>query len=164
MANGGTSPDGRTSAGLSGAVKALGTETTPGTLIYGTDQISQNMFTLVTAMYNIADGAGQLSDGAQQLSSGASQLADGTQQLSDGAVQLADGAQSAYDGSQQLADGLAQFNDEGISKITELGDTLSSFKTRMDILKEVGDDHTNFSGITEGSVKYIYETDALKQD
>ncbi|MEE8721732.1 MAG: hypothetical protein SOI38_01895 [Eggerthellaceae bacterium] len=196
LANGGTSPDGRSNSGLKGAVDALGTSSTSGTLLYGTNALANGLGQLNAAAPQLADGVGQVADGAAQVSDGSDQIASnmftlytgaieltdgaftlkdgtgtllsGTQTLKDGTSQLADGTQSALDGSQQLSDGLKEFNEEAIQQIVDAFDgNLGELSDRVDAIVDAGKDYQNFSGITDGtkgSVKFVIETDAVKND
>lgn len=196
LANGGTAPDGRSNAGLKGAVDALGSTSTSGTLLFGTNALANGLGQLNAAAPQLAGGIGQLADGASQVDDGAnlvasnmftlyngaiqltdgaftlkdgtSALASGTQTLKDGTSQLADGTQSALDGSKQLSDGLREFNDEAVQKIVDAFDgNLGELSDRVDAIVDAGKDYQNFSGITdgtEGSVKFVIETDAVKND
>jgi putative membrane protein len=125
-------------------------------------------------------GSVQLSDGALQLSSGASQLKGGTEQLSAGTSELktglftlknsvpalVDGVSQLRDGAMQLSDGLRQFNEQGISRITELFDgNLSKLAPRLKAMIDVSKRYKSYSGLTDdmdGEVKFIYKTDEIE--
>lgn len=115
---------------------------------------------LTVGLQKLSSGASQVSDGAAQLSQGAKTLKDGTQTLSDGATQLSDGAKTLYDG-------LVQYNEEGISKLTQ-NSALDNLQTASKLIQEMQDDepYNSYSGIsdgTEGTVKFIYKISSVKE-
>lgn len=115
---------------------------------------------LTDGLQKLSSGASQVSDGAAQLSQGAKTLKDGTQTLSDGATQLSDGAKTLYDG-------LVQYNEEGISKLTQ-NSALDNLQTASKLIQEMQDDepYNSYSGIsdgTEGTVKFIYKISSVKE-
>ena len=116
--------------------------------------------TLLDGMNQLSSGAKKLNDGAATLSQGASSLKDGTQSLTDGANQLSDGAKTLYDG-------LVEYNDEGISKLTD-DSRISSLEDASNLLnavKEQGSAYNNYSGIsegTDGSVKFVFKVEGVK--
>lgn len=124
----------------------------------------------------LAEGTDQLNSGAQQLQSGASQLQtgaeslkNGTQSLKDGTSKLSSGADSLKDGAGKLKDGLQQYNDEGISKLTENSD-LDNLQTASKLISDIQNDddaYVNYSGIsdgTDGTVKFIYKISTVKSE
>ena len=117
---------------------------------------------LTDGLQKLSSGASQVSDGAAQLSQGAKTLKDGTQTLSDGATQLSDGAKTLYDG-------LVQYNEEGISKLTENSD-LDNLQTASKLISDIQNDddaYVNYSGIsdgTDGTVKFIYKISTVKSE
>lgn len=183
---GDTPIDGKTSAGLVGAVDALGSATTPNTLLYGSNaiwkglaQMNASAPTLANGVNQVNSGAHQLASGSAQLASGSNQLANGTDQLASatpalvngiaalkaGSSQLASGAVSAQDGSAQLSDGLKQFNDEAIQKIVSAyNDNLAGLSDNLKATAQAGKDYQTFSGkddAMQGKVTFIYETDGI---
>lgn len=183
---GDTPIDGKTSAGLVGAVDALGSATTPNTLLYGSNaiwkglaQMNASAPTLANGINQVNSGAHQLASGSAQLASGSNQLANGTDQLASatpalvngiaalkaGSSQLASGAVSAQDGSAQLSDGLKQFNDEAIQKIVSAyNDNLAGLSDNLKATAQAGKDYQTFSGkddAMQGKVTFIYETDGI---
>lgn len=115
---------------------------------------------LTDGLQKLSSGASQVSDGAAQLSQGVKTLKDGTQTLSDGATQLSDGAKTLYDG-------LVQYNEEGISKLTQ-NSALDNLQTASKLIQEMQDDepYNSYSGIsdgTEGTVKFIYKISSVKE-
>lgn len=124
----------------------------------------------------LAEGTDQLNAGAEQLQSGASQLQtgaqslkNGTQSLKDGTSKLSSGADSLKDGAGKLKDGLQQYNDEGISKLTENSD-LDNLQTASKLISDIQNDddaYVNYSGIsdgTDGTVKFIYKISTVKSE
>ena len=117
-----------------------------------------------------ADGAKQINSGLGELSEGTVQLADGSQQLYDGIAQLngsvpalIDGITQLDDGSGQLADGCREFNEKGITKLTDLVDgDLGSLVERLRAVSGVSKNYETYTGGT-GSVKFIYRTDAIEK-
>lgn len=183
---GDTPIEGKTSAGLVGAVDALGTASTPNTLLYGSNaiwkglaQMNASAPTLANGVNQVNSGAHQLASGSAQLASGSNQLANGTDQLASatpalvngiaalkaGSAQLASGAVSAQDGSAQLSDGLKQFNDEAIQKIVSAyNDDLAGLSDNLKATAQAGKDYQTFSGkddAMQGKVTFIYETDGI---
>lgn len=185
LSEGGTL-QGKSSAGLNGAVKALGDTSTPDTLLYGSNAIWKGLAQMNASAPTLADGVNQVNSGAHQLASGSAQLASGSNQLANGtdqlanatpalvngiaalkagSSQLASGAVSAQDGSAQLSDGLKQFNDEAIQKIVSAyNDDLAGLSDNLKATAQAGKDYQTFSGkddAMQGKVTFIYETDGI---
>jgi putative membrane protein len=183
---GDTPIDGKTSAGLVGAVDALGTASTPNTLLYGSNAIWKGLAQMNASAPALANGVNQVNSGAHQLASGSAQLASGSNQLANGtdqlanatpalvngiaalkagSSQLASGAVAAQDGSAQLSDGLKQFNDEAIQKIVSAyNDDLAGLSDNLKATAQAGKDYQTFSGkddAMQGKVTFIYETDGI---
>lgn len=168
MRDGGETPDGRTSAGLSGALKALGSANEPKTLIGGAATLQGGLGSLNKGLTSASDGADKLAKGTGELSKAAPKLYKGITQLDDGASQLAKGSKSAAEGGEKLAEGLKEFNDEAIQKLLDAYDeNIAGLTDRISAVVEMGKDYQNFSGIakgTKGTVKFIYETDAISAE
>lgn len=126
----------------------------------GSTQLVAGLTALTSGADTLNAGIQKVNTGAESLSSGAKTLKDGTQTLSDGATQLSDGAKTLYDG-------LVQYNEEGISKLTQ-NSALDNLQTASKLIQEMQDDepYNSYSGIsdgTEGTVKFIYKISSVKQ-
>lgn len=145
------------------------------TLSDGAATISTNMNTLYQGSLTLANGSNQLKTAAGTLDSSAGQIAAGAKTLSDGASQLDsgsktldDGAKELVTGSKTLSDGMKQFNEEGIKKITKL--FAGNYQADIDYIEALFSDdttYTSFTGTIDGTkstVKFIYETGAIKSD
>lgn len=184
IANGsnGQAINGKTSAGLSGALAGLGSESDSSTLIGGAyalnkglDSLTSGLNTAYTGSSKLAAGtkklnaaAPKLYKGVTKLNKGAQTLKKGTVSLSNGANKLSKGATSAAKGARALKKGLEEYNEKGIQKIADIyNDKVAGLGDRLDAVIDAGKDYDNFTGITKGtkgSVKFIYETDALGED
>ena len=124
---------------------------------------------LASGTEQLESGTEQLQSGASQLQTGAQSLKNGTQSLKDGTSKLSSGADSLKDGAGKLKDGLQQYNDEGISKLTENSD-LDNLQTASKLISDIQDDddaYVNYSGIsdgTDGTVKFIYKISTVKSE
>lgn len=125
---------------------------------------------------NLAAGAGQLSEGAESLKYGTSSLASGADELSEGAVKLkngsslvvdglgklADGSKQLVEGSETLANGIKQFNQEGISKISELINKGKNLVRKIERLQNLSNEYTSFaSRESRDEIKFISITDGI---
>lgn len=114
------------------------------------------------------EGAVKLDDGATKLNDGAIKLDDGVGELKDGVVKLDEGAVKLDDGAVELKDGMIRFDEEGINKLTELfGDDVQEVLDRIDAVKTAGSNYNTFTKLlegTDGSVRFIYKTDAVKAE
>ena len=116
---------------------------------------------------SLESGAADAIDAANELAAGARQLVGGAEQLNIAVPQLTQAMQQAADGSKTLTQGMQTFNDEGVAQLVntlqnDFGGTLD----RMNALSDAAKSYTNFGGITEGttgSVKFVFETDAIKK-
>lgn len=128
----------------------------------GSTQLVAGLTALTSGADTLNAGIQKVNTGAESLSSGAKTLKDGTQTLSDGATQLSDGAKTLYDG-------LVQYNEEGISKLTENSD-LDNLQTASKLISDIQNDddaYVNYSGIsdgTDGTVKFIYKISTVKSE
>jgi len=130
---------------------------------------------LVAQIEVAQQSAGDLASGASDATSGVDALYDGALALEDGAARLnaampalADGAQTALDGSRTLTDGMRTFNDQGVSQlVSTLQSDYGGMLDRMNALSDAAKSYSNFAGITpgtEGSVKFVFETDAVNKE
>ena len=58
-----------------------------------------------------------------------------------------------------------QFDKEGISKLVEAAGSIDNLKARLHTTIDKANNYNNFSGISDnmnGSVKFIYKTDAIE--
>ena len=113
----------------------------------------------------LADGAKSAADGASQLSDGAAELKDGTAQLRDGGTELSDGVAELLDGAKELRDGMAEFDEEGIRKLSDLmEDDVQELIDRLRAVQELSREYTSFDGsdgILPGSVQFIIRTESI---
>ena len=113
------------------------------------------------------------------LTPGESTLAAISQSKKAGAIQqfiesFADGITDAetqlsklLDGSADLKDGVIDFNDEGISKITDLvNNDIDKYYDRLVAVRDYAKEYTTFAGANDGidsSVKFIFKTEPVKR-
>ncbi len=135
-------------------------------LAAGSTQLADGAAKLVSGSDSLFTGATTLMDGSKELASGAGTLTNGVNDLSDGSDKLIDGIRQLRDGAKELKDGIVQFNDEGISKLTELDtDELQEVIDRMKATASVSENYNSFTGSNDGmdsSVKFIYKIGAVK--
>ncbi|MCH3962000.1 MAG: hypothetical protein LKF53_04635 [Solobacterium sp.] len=122
------------------------------------------------------DGVDSAYSGSQTLASKTAELAKGASSLSQGATQLktgidalSAGINTLKDGSETLMNGMAQYSEEGISKLTGSSETkdLRNATELLDQIKKNGESYNNYSGIsdgTEGTVKFIYKVKTVKTE
>lgn len=110
-------------------------------------------------------GASALCDALDTLAAGSAALKSGVYALGTAGDTLAEAAEALADGAGELADGLAEFDEEGISELTDLaGEDLAALVTRLRALRQADIAYENFGGIAEGrtgSVRFVIETDAI---
>lgn len=135
-------------------------------LVAGSKQVVEGADKLVSGSKELYDGADTLVNGASDLASGSSTLANGVNDLSDGSDKLIDGISQLKDGSKELMDGMIEYNDEAISKLTDMDtDELQEVIDRMKATSSVSENYNSFTGSTDGmdsSVKFIYKINAVK--
>ena len=175
-------------AAVLGAKAAAGTaavsaaEQTKSTMAASIEQQSSGGYSLVTGARALANGTQSLADAVPALTSGVAQLKngsaelvsnnqklnDGVNALSDGTDAVIDGVDQLSDGAHQLADGIVTFNEEGIEKILNSyhGD-IEPLMDRIQAVLDAGEDYQTYTDIADGvngSIKFIYKTDAVKED
>ena len=175
-------------AAVTGAKAAAGTaavsaaEQTKSTMAASIEQQSSNGYSLVTGARALANGTQSLADAVPALTSGVAQLKngsaelvsnnqklnDGVNALSDGTNAVIDGVDQLSDGAHQLADGIVTFNEEGIEKILNSyhGD-IEPLMDRIQAVLDAGEDYQTYTDIADGvngSIKFIYKTDAVKEN
>ncbi len=129
------------------------------TLLNGTQSLKDGTQTLKDGTQTLQDGTLELLKGGQTLKDGTSQFVDGTFELNDGALQL-------LDGTGDLMDGLFKFDEEGISKLTDLfGDNVQDVIDELQAVFDAGRSYKIYSDSAsdmDSSVKFIYKTEAVK--
>lgn len=139
-----------------------------GNLTAGANQLSSGAGSLRDGSAALADGAAQLYAGIGELAGGTQQLAAGIQALVEGAAQLADGSAQLNSGANELENGLRQFDQEGISKLTESLDSqqLANLRDAIDEMERRLEEYGSFSGTPENSevsTKFIMKTAAPEE-
>lgn len=134
----------------------------------GAGALLSNAPKLTSGIDTLKDGTGQLLNGAGDLYDGTKKLKDGTVSLKDGGNELKKGVADLQAGALKLKDGTVEFNDQGIKKLVELLDEdLPELTGRLEGTLDAAMAYKSFSGISEqmdGSVKFIYKTDAIKSE
>lgn len=167
---------------LKGGVSQLNTALTGvATGITGIDtcvkQLNPFNETLLTAAASLSDektvnaltsGASALSTGAQSLSTGAAGLQKGLKGLNKATKQVDTGIGQLATGSNALTTGLGTFKSEGTGKLqTEYESKVKTVLKRFQSLTGDKASYKSFSGIadnTDGSVKFIFQTESIKQE
>lgn len=111
------------------------------------------------------EGVASAADGGQKLYDAVTgELASGTRELRDAVTgDLGDGVNELLDGVRELVDGVAEYDEEGISKITgraEL-DQLNALLDTADALRQASEGYRSYSGAPEGissTVKFVMRT------
>lgn len=148
--------------GASGLASGLGT------LDAGLGVLNEKAGMLGSGAAALKDGTDRLAAGAAQLVANNMKLNDGAHKISDGTTALANGIGTLDDGAQRLADGIVEFNEEGMEKILETfnGD-IAPLMNRMQAVLDAGNDYQSYAGLADGvngSVKFIYKTEAVKAE
>lgn len=90
----------------------------------------------------------------------------GSLELVNAMPELLSGIKTLRDGSGELSDGLETFNDEAISKVTDLvDDTLEGLVNRFNIVSEVSKNYNAYDvdgEPTKDGVKFIYKIDSIR--
>ncbi|WP_196803108.1 hypothetical protein [Butyrivibrio sp. MC2013] len=153
-------------AQLDAGVGALSDGT--GSLVDGAAKLSGGASELDNGMKSLDAGAQKLNGGAAELASGASSLRDGSLELKNGLGSLNKGAGDLESGALDLSQGMIKFNDEGISKLSDVfGDNLTELSDRLSALADLSSNEECFGGAGEGtssSVSFIIKTAAVKSD
>ena len=132
----------------------------------GTSQLSSGAQTLKDGTQTLKEGTQTLKEGTISLLNGTVTLKDGTSQFVDGTAELNDGAIQLLDGTGELMDGLFTFDEEGISKLTDLfGDNVQDVIDELKAVCDAGRGYKIYSDSAsdmDSSVKFIYKTEAVK--
>ncbi|HCG87113.1 MAG TPA: hypothetical protein DEW33_11635 [Lachnospiraceae bacterium] len=144
------------------AALAKGTESA----VSGAKQLDDGTSQLAAGAQTLKDGTQTLQDGTLELLRGGQTLKDGTSQFIDGTAELNDGALQLLDGTGELMDGLFTFDEEGISKLTDLfGDNVQDVIDELKAVCDAGCGYKIYSDSAsdmDSSVKFIYKTEAVK--
>lgn len=132
-------------------------------LAAGANRLSAGAEQLQSGNTALANGAAQLSSGLEELSGGSVQLTDGIKALVAGTLELESGVSQVSDGAGQLENGLRQFDEEGLSTLTEGldPDQLKDLKDVTNMMREQLKEYGSFSGAAEGTevtTKFIMKT------
>lgn len=135
-------------------------------VVAGASQLKDGADKLVSGSKELYDGADTLVNGASDLASGSGTLADGVNTLSDGSDKLIDGVSQLKDGAKELKDGMVEYNDQAISKLTDMDtDELQEVIDRLKATASVSEGYDSFTGDNNGmdsSVKFIYKINTVK--
>lgn len=158
------------SASEQAAATALvtGIETTKSSIAASIEAKQENGYSLVTGAAALSAGTKELADKVPELVSGVNALNEGAGKLKSGTGAIVDGVGELGAGAHELADGVVTFNEEGIEKIVNAynGDLEPLMERLQDVL-DAGEEYQSYTGVADGvngSVKFIYRTDAVKAD
>ena len=116
----------------------------------------------------LTSGVTALSTGAQSLSTGAAGLQKGLKGLNQATKQVGTGIGQLATGSSALTTGLNTFKSEGTGKLqTEYDSKVKTVLKRFQSLTGNKASYKSFTGIadnTDGSVKFIFQTESIKQE
>ena len=145
-----------------------GIETTKNKIADSIEATQANGYSLVTGAAALSAGTQALAAKVPELVNGVNALKDGAGKLQSGTGAIVDGVGTLGEGAHELADGIVTFNEEGISKIVHAynGD-IEPLLDRVQKVIDAGEAYQNYSGIADGvngSVKFIYKTDAIKAE
>ncbi len=116
----------------------------------------------------LTSGATALSTGAQSLSTGAAGLQKGLKGLNQATKQVGTGIGQLAIGSGALTTGLNTFKSEGTGKLqTEYDSKVKTVLKRFQSLTGDKASYKSFTGVadnTDGSVKFIFQTESIKQE
>lgn len=139
-----------------------------GALDAGITKLNESAGTLSSGVGQLKDGAAQLADGSSTLVANNGTLNDGAGQLKDGTNAIADGVNLLSDGAHQLADGIVTFNEEGVEKIlNSYNGDMEPLMDRIQAVLDAGAEYQSYTDIADGvngSVKFIYKTDAISAE
>ncbi len=137
-----------------------------GSLRDGAAELKSGTQELKDGTVRLVEGTGTLNDGAASLKDGVSTLKDGVVTLKDGVLTLDEGAGTLDEGALKLMDGMFEFDEEGISKLTELfGDDVQDVTDRLKAVADAGKEYSTFTDLPEGmegSVKFVIRTEGVK--
>lgn len=158
------------SASEQAAATALvtGIETTKSSIADSIEATQANGYSLVTGAAALSQGTQSLADKVPELVNGVNALNDGAGKLKDGTGAIVEGVGTLGQGAHELADGIVTFNEEGIEKIVNAynGD-LEPLMDRLQAVIDAGEEYQSYTGVADGvngSVKFIYKTDAIKAE
>ncbi len=156
------------SASEQAAATALvtGIETTKSSIASSIEATQANGYSLVTGAAALSAGTQSLAEKVPELVNGVNALNEGAGKLKDGTGAIVDGVGTLGKGAHELADGIVTFNEEGIEKIVNAynGD-IEPLMDRLQAVLDAGEDYQSYTGVADGvngSVKFIYKTDAIK--
>ena len=123
---------------------------------------------LIKGVDELNTGAQALTANNKTLTSGMKDLTSGLSTLSTGLDTMTKGAATLTGNNSVLTKGLKTFNDDGISKLSDLaGDDLDSVINHFKAVKKADNRYKSFGGIkknAKGSVKFVIETDPIEAD
>lgn len=112
----------------------------------------------------LKDGAKQVLSGSEQLTQGVIQVQSGTNVLTNASSQLNNASKLLKMGSETLASGLIQFNEQGLSKITDVvTNVLMKDVDKTEKLINLANEYKTFAGSldnVEASTKFVMITES----
>lgn len=129
--------------------------------------LSATSTTLNSLIDTLISNLKQIEQGVSTLSSGTTKLQEATAILASKTNELDKGAKELYSGMTTLNNGITKFNQEGISKITSIGNgSLNVLETKVKTLVKLGEDYETFtmkSSKDEGTTKFVLVVDSKKK-
>lgn len=158
------------SASEQAAATALvtGIETTKSSIADSIETAQANGYSLVSGAAALSQGTQSLADKVPELVNGVNALNEGAGKLKNGTGAIVEGVGTLDEGAHELADGIVTFNEEGIEKIVNAynGD-LEPLMERLQAVIDAGEEYQSYTGVADGvngSVKFIFKTDAVKAE
>lgn len=150
------------------------TNNNEGTLLNGASSVESGLDTLYSSSNKLkTDGSDQIvlgvdkliNQGINPLIQGSKDLDSGLTTLKQGSDKLIEGISALEKGSKELEEGMNTFDKEGIEKLVSTFGSLDNLKARLHTIIENANSYDNFTGLSDGmngSVKFIYKTEAIK--
>ena len=135
-------------------------------LVSSGSQLEQGAGQLFAGSSTLASGTQTLKSGTSALASGVGTLLSGADKLKEASGQVQEGISKLADGAKTLSDGQKKFYKEGVKKLDDaVNKDLKNVIDRFRALKSEAVSYDSFTQRAEdmdGSVKFIYETEAIE--
>lgn len=122
--------------------------------------LQTNVTTVITQLENAVDA---LSVGSSKVTNAVGTLKAGISQIYEGSFSLKEGASSLKDGSSQIKEGMQKLDEQGISKLVHLKNTLQNYTNKVDAMLDLSQKYNGYASNNSTTTNFIYTVPSLKK-
>lgn len=123
----------------------------------GAKSVSDGNSELVDNMNQMTQGLSKLKEGSNTVNNSLNSLAEGTNKINNASNQLYDGSNKLLDGVNTLSKGINEYNKSGITKLSDISNTVKGYSNKIKRLVELSKNYKGFGSDNATNTTFIYK-------